>query len=166
MLKKVALAAALCAALYSNAASALTQTATIGVSATISGTCTISATALAFGSLVTTSSNTDVNSTVTVNCSNTLPYTVGIDDGAFAGAVGTHPRQMNSGGNRLGYQVYTDVAGGTIFDNNVGAGAGINIISGTGSGSAANITVFGRLPTQATPAFGAYTDTLTVTVSY
>ena len=162
MLKKVALAAALCAALYSNAASALTQTATIGVSATISGTCSISATALAFGSLVTTSSNTDVNATVTVNCSNTLPYTVGIDDGAFAGAVGTHPRQMNSGGSRLGYQVYTDAGHTTIFDN-VG---GTNIVSLNGTGLAAPFTVFGRLPIQATPAFGAYTDTLTVTVSY
>lgn len=166
MLKKVALAAALCAALYSTAASALTQTSTIAVSATISGTCTISATALAFGSLVTTSANTDVNSTVTVNCSNSLPYTVGIDDGAFAGAIGTHPRQMNSGGSRLGYQVYTNAPGGTIFDNNVGGGAGPNIISATGTGASVPITVFGRLPIQATPAAGAYTDTLTVTVSY
>lgn len=166
MLKKVALAAALCAALYSTAASALTQTTTIAVSATISGTCTISATALAFGSLVTTSANTDQTSTVSVNCSSTLPYTVGIDDGSFAGAVGTHPRQMNSAGSRLGYQVYMDAGRTTIFDNNVGAGTGPNIISLTGTGAAAPFTVYGRLPIQTTPTSGAYADTLTVTVSY
>jgi spore coat protein U-like protein len=39
-------------------------------------------------------------------------------------------------------------------------------VSGTGNGSAQSLTVYGRVPTQATPAPASYSDTVTVTINY
>ena len=163
MLKKVALAAALGAALVSNAALAGQATTTIAVSATITGGCTVAATAMAFGSIVLTSVNTDASSTLTVNCTSTVPYTIGINDGGNAG-LGTHNRQMFGGvGNNLPYQVYKDAARTLVFDS---LATDPNVDNGVGTGANQSFTVFGRVPVQPTPAAVAYSDSLTVTVFY
>ncbi|MCR6502850.1 spore coat protein U domain-containing protein [Shinella sp. CPCC 101442] len=39
-------------------------------------------------------------------------------------------------------------------------------MSGTGSGSQQDITIYGRVPAQNTPLAGTYTDTVVVTVTY
>ncbi len=44
--------------------------------------------------------------------------------------------------------------------------AGTVTVSGTGTGSAQNQTGYGRVPPQATPAAGTYTDTITATVTF
>jgi spore coat protein U-like protein len=167
MLKKVAFAAAASAALFSAPAMAGTATTTMGVSATINGTCSVTANPIAFGTVLLTNANTPASGSVSVNCTNGVAYVVGIDNGNFPGiplgapAVDTHGRQMDSGGNKLHYNIFTD-AGHATEVGNVGA----ENISGTGTGAAIVTTIFGLMPIQATPPAGAYADTLNVTVTY
>ncbi|WP_280527698.1 spore coat protein U domain-containing protein [Ciceribacter thiooxidans] len=39
-------------------------------------------------------------------------------------------------------------------------------MTGTGTGLTENVSVYGRVPAQSTPAPGTYTDTIVVTVTY
>lgn len=43
---------------------------------------------------------------------------------------------------------------------------GTDTLAGTGNGNVQNLTVYGRVPPQATPAAGVYTDTVAITVTY
>src|SRR5690349_21392447 len=142
---------------------AATTTSTFTVSITLVATCTInSASALNFGSSVgVLSSNIDQTSTVSVTCSNTTPYNIGLDAGTASGATVT-TRKMSSGGNSVNYSLYSDSGRATNWGNTVGT----DTVSATGNGAAQSYTVYGRVPSQSTPAPGAYTDTITVTVTY
>jgi spore coat protein U-like protein len=148
-------------ALGSQACLAATTTTTFNVSLTITSNCTVSATAMAFGSSGIISANIDASSTVTVTCTNTTPYSVGLDAGIGAGAT-VAVRKMTSGGATVDYSLYQDNGRSTIWGNTVGT----NTVGGTGSGSGQALTVYGRVPSQSTPAPGAYSDTITVTVTY
>ena len=53
-------------------------------------------------------------------------------------------------------------AGHTIVWGDTGAAT----VSGTGNGASQSYTVFGQVPAQTTPAPAAYSDTITVTVTY
>jgi spore coat protein U-like protein len=69
---------------------------------------------------------------------------------------------MTNGANTITYGLYQNAArtiawGGTI---------GTNTVAGTGTGLAQLTTVYGRVPGQATPSPGTYTDTIIVTVTY
>lgn len=142
-------------------AGAATSTTTFNVSLTVTASCTVSATGLAFGSTGVFTANIDASSTITVTCSNTTPYNVGLDVGTGAGAT-VAARKMTSGGNTATYTTYQNAGRTTVWGNTVGT----DTVSGTGNGSAQAITVYGRVPLQATPAAGSYTDTITVTVTY
>ena len=165
MFKKIALAAALGAVAFSPAANAGSVSGLLNVSATITGSCTVVTPAtLAFGNIISTlTTATDVNTTISVNCTSTLPYDIGID--ATGGAAGTN-RRMSDGAptpNFLNYQLFSDAAHATIWGNVVGT----STVPGTGSGSAQSVNVYGRVLVQSpTPPAGAYTDTLNVTVTF
>jgi len=142
-------------------AEAATTTTTFNVSLTITASCTVSATALSFGSSGVIAASIDNTSTVTVTCTNTTPYNVGLDAGTATGATVT-TRKMTSGGATVSYALYQNVGRTTNWGNTVGT----DTVAGTGSGSAQAVTVYGRVPAQSTPAPGAYSDTITVTVTY
>ena len=142
---------------------ALTSTTTFGVSATITPTCTInSASALNFGnSIGVMSANVEQSSTIQVTCTNTTPYTIGLDAGTGSGAT-VAVRKLTSGGATINYSLYTSNTYGTAW----GVTGGADTVAGTGNGAAQTYTVWGRIPPQTTPAPGTYTDTITVTVTY
>jgi spore coat protein U-like protein len=139
---------------------AATANTTFQITATVSATCLISATNLAFG----TYSGTAVNatSTVTVTCTNTTPYNVGLDAGTSTGANVNGRKMTGPGSATLGYSLYQDSAHTTIWGNTVGT----NTEAGTGSGSAQALTVYGQLPAGQFVAPGSYTDTITATITY
>ena len=58
--------------------------------------------------------------------------------------------------------LYSNSGRTVVWGNTVGT----NTIAGTGNGSVHNLTVYGSVPAQTTPAAGTYTDTITVTVTY
>jgi spore coat protein U-like protein len=141
---------------------AATSTATMTVQMVITATCTVnSASTLNFGTQGVLSTNVDQTSTVQVTCTNTTPYNIGLNAGTGTGAT-VALRKMTSGANTVNYTLYSNSGRTTVWGNTVGA----DTVAATGNGSAQSYTVYGRVPTQAAPAPGTYTDTITVTVTY
>nr|WP_230463626.1 spore coat U domain-containing protein [Burkholderia ubonensis] len=129
------------------------------VTATVDATCQITTTPLAFGTY--TGAQTDATSTVSVTCTNTTPYNVGLDAGLAPGATVT-TRAMSITGASLPYSLFQD-AGRTV---NWGNTVGTDTVAGTGNGSTQALTVYGRLAAGQLVTPGAYTDTITATITY
>ena len=130
------------------------------VNTTVVASCSVSAATLAFPnySLV----QDDGSTTVTVTCTNTTPYTLGLSAGTGSGATVT-TRKMTNGANTLNYSLYSDSARATVWGDVAGSG----LVTGlTGTGSAQNYTVYGRIPAGQAPVPGTYTDTITVTATF
>ncbi|MDB5543934.1 MAG: spore coat protein u [Hyphomicrobiales bacterium] len=127
--------------------------------------CTISFSAVAFGSNIDVLSGASVDSagTVTISCSNfgsnadaNVVVCIGMNDGANA------TRQMASGANKLSYDLYTDAARATRWDNVQASNPGYVLTAATPSIAA---PVYGRIAaTQTTAPVGAYLDSITPSV--
>lgn len=148
-------------------ANAFTAQNTFQVTATITSSCTVSGSALNFGSAIdplAAGVPLDATSTLTVTCSNTTPYAVSLNAGTNAGGASNFTaRTMKSGANTLGYQLYMDSGRTTVFGDGTSSSS---TKSGTGTGSSQSISVYGRVPSLAGVVPGAYTDTVTVTITY
>jgi spore coat protein U-like protein len=131
------------------------------VSATVLSTCNVSATTVGFGTVGSLGSNVDSTGTVSAQCSNTLPYSVSLNGGT-SGATDPTQRKMAQGANLVTYGLYRDSARSLPWGSTIGT----NTVAGTGSGASQNITVYGRVPPQATGPVGTYNDTIVVTVTY
>ena len=141
---------------------AATATSTFTVQVSITATCTInSASTLNFGTVGVLAGNTDQTSTIQVTCTNTTPYNIGLNAGTGTGAT-VAVRKMTSGANTVNYSLYSNSGRTTVWGNTIGT----DTQAATGNGSAQSYTVYGRVPAQATPAPGTYTDTITVTLTY
>jgi spore coat protein U-like protein len=149
--------------------SSTTDTADHNVYATQNGSCSTSVTAhLAFGAYDPVGANAttpaDATATLSVNCTNQMPYTVTAGQGANAatGSTASVPlRQMASGANRLGYFIYQN-SGRTLVLGNTSA-TGIALV---GMGSAAPTTIYGRIPAGQNKPVGTYSDTIIMTVTF
>jgi spore coat protein U-like protein len=141
---------------------AATATTTMTVQMTITATCLVnSASTLNFGTQGVLSTNVDQTSTVQVTCTNTTPYNIGLDAGTGTGAT-VATRKLTSGATTVNYTLYSNSTRTTVWGNTVGT----DTVAATGNGAAQSYTVYGRVPPQAAPAPGTYTDTITVTVTY
>jgi len=150
------------AALLPVAATAGTITGNLPVQIIITGDCTFVAGNMDFGTHTNTLSNIDVAGSVTVNCTNTLPYTISLNQGGGSGAT-VALRQATSGSNTLDYELYTDANRTTLWgDGSLGTIAQ----GGVGTGSAQPIDVYGRVIAQSTPPSGTYTDSVTATITW
>ena len=158
---KSALAAAavgfLALGLASTPAVAATANTTFSVTASVAATCSISASTLAFGAYTGVVNN--ATTTLSVYCTNTTPYNVGLDAGLSGGTVTT--RAMKSGANTLAYWLYSDTNRTVNWGNTTGSWVG-----GTGTGSAQTLTVYGQIPAGEPMFIGSYSDTITATVTY
>ncbi|UXH79395.1 Csu type fimbrial protein [Roseateles amylovorans] len=163
----VGLALMATAAATSVTATASTVGTTFQVTATIVSACTVSGSTLNFGSAIdplATATPLDGTSTLTVTCSNTTPYAVALNAGANAGGASNFSaRTMTNGANTLAYQLYLDSGRSTVWGDGT---ASSSTKAGTGSGSAQTLSVYGRIPSLANVVPGAYTDTVTVTITY
>ena len=155
------------AALLPAWAQASTASNTFQVQATVISSCQVAGTSLNFGGSIdplAAATPLDATSTLTVVCTNTTPYTVALNAGANAGgAANFSARTMKSGSNTLGYQLYLDTARSTVWGDGT---ASSSTSAGTGTGNSQSLTIYGRLPSLANVIPGAYTDTVTVTISY
>jgi len=143
-------------------ASAATASGSFQVTLTIQGACSVqSASDLAFGSQTSIPSNLDATSTIGVQCSNTTPYTIGLSAGVGAGAT-VAARLLTVGGSTIPYSIYRDSNHTQVW----GVTAAVDTQGGTGNGAVQSYTAYGRAPPVASPAVGAYTDTVAVTVTY
>lgn len=141
---------------------AASTTSTFAVQVAITATCTInSASTLNFGTQGVLGTNVDQTSTLQVTCTNTTPYNIGLDAGTGSGAT-VATRKLTSGGATVNYSLYSDSGRTTVWGTTIAT----DTVAGTGNGAAQSYTVYGRIPTQTTPAPGNYADTITVTVTY
>lgn len=129
--------------------------------ATVIKNCTVSATSLNFGSSGVISANIDQTSNVQVLCTKTTPYNIGLNAGTAPGATVT-TRKMTNGAKQINYSLFQNAGRTTNWGNTVGT----DTVASTGTGATQNFSVFGRVPPQTTPAPGAYSDTIVVTVTF
>jgi spore coat protein U-like protein len=154
--------ALLSAVLASPPANAAASTTTLAVTVTVPATCQITATALAFGVY---SGVVDLEpSTLTIICTNTTPYTVGLNAGLGTNPVATvTTRHMNGPAPAgLAYALYRDNAR-TL---NWGQTIGTDTMSGSGNGSSQVLTVYGRIAAGQFVNPGSYGDTIIATITY
>lgn len=143
------------ALLASGTAIAADATGTLAIEATVLNACSVSTTPVVFGEVGLTS--VTGNGTVIVNCTIASPFTVALDGGS-SGDISN--RQLTNGtGDTFGYQLYTAANNVTVW------GDGTTGDTQAGIGPNDTLTVYAATTTVPSAA-GAYTDFVTVTVTY
>lgn len=129
------------------------------VSATVLDTCILVVPAtMAFGNY--SGSVVDAQSDISVTCTGSTSWDVAISAG---GSTDISAREMTGVGlDTLSYQLYTDGSRSTVF----GDGTTGSKVTGTGAGSIQTVPIYGRIPASQYSDVDAYTDTVTVTLSY
>ncbi|ALL37930.1 spore coat protein U domain-containing protein [Serratia marcescens] len=151
-------------------AQADSKTATLGVSATLLSACeagsssggNVSFGTLNFGTLYFLSTATSVAGqqnagAIRVKCTNGTSYSVLLGGGQSGNTAARY--LQSAAGQRVNYNLYTNAAHSTIWDNLTG-------VSQTANGTDNWLPVYGMIPAQATPPTGSYTDTVQVTINW
>ncbi|WP_192256484.1 Csu type fimbrial protein [Mesorhizobium silamurunense] len=140
-------------------AGTLAASPTFTINALVAANCLVSTHDIDFGSTGALSANVDTTGQVSVTCTPAAAYTVSLN----GGTTGSPPaaRKMSKGAETVTYGLYKDADRTQPWGDAAGS-----TVPGTGSGIAQNLTVYGRVPPQATPSAGVYTDTVVVTVTY
>ena len=160
----VRLAASMSAAVFVFSVNAASVTTTIPVSATVIQSCTITAGPVSFGHYNGISgAATDVIATMSPTCTTGKRYAISLDAGVGAGASASARMLTGPGGARLMYGIYTDAARTTVWGD--GSNGTVQKF-GLGNGTVQPIQMYGRLPAEQNSTVGAYSDTLTVTLTY
>jgi len=145
---------------------AATSTSNLAVTLTVTANCTISATSLPFGTTSSLATVLNQTGSLGVTCTNTTPYTVGLDGGnVVASTVAIRLMAGTSTGNTtttVPYQLYADAARTTIWGNTTGAW-----MAGVGNGGTQTLTVYGQVPVAAiTPKPDLYSSTVVATITF
>lgn len=160
---KAALALLLLSSMLTGVANAAgTATTTLPVSMTITAGCTVTAVPVAFTTQSTLGTVTAASGSLGVTCTNTTPYSVGLDKGNGSGSTTQSRKMTGPSGALINYGLWQNANFTTNFGNTVGTDA----VPGTGNGTAQTISVFGQVPAQNSPAPGSYADVVNVTVSF
>jgi len=150
-------------AAQSTTAAADATNATMPVAATVVATCVAVATPLVFGNYASTGADpADADSRVTVTCTPGAAYEVALNAGQNSSDVAARKLKGASDEDFLDYSIYSDASRTQVW----GDSTGVNTVSGTGLGAEQVLSVYGRMPAQQVAPLGAYTDVVTVTVSY
>ncbi|MEM7301674.1 MAG: spore coat U domain-containing protein [Pseudomonadota bacterium] len=130
--------------------------------AAVQSTCNVTSTAMDFGIASTLTSAIDTSATIQVSCTAGASYFIALN-GGNAGATDPTMRQMSLGAQNVTYGIYRNAA----RTQGWGSLVGTNTVAGSMGGSGINShTAYGRVPAQATPGTGTYTDTIVVTLTY
>ena len=122
-------------------------------------TCTIGTTDLDFGVRGVLNAAITGQSAIDVACTRGTSWSVTLDNGQ-SGTPASR-RMTSSAGDCLSYNLFRDAGRLSLW----GAPADMQA-TGTGTGAAKRLPVYGRVPVQSTPRPGAYTDRITATVKY
>ena len=163
-MKRLALILSAAAVSVTGSAYSATATTSMPVTALVVNVCAVAALPLAFGTYdPTSSSNLDGTATVTVTCSLNTAYNVRMSAGSNGGGISARKMLIGGGGtDLLPYSLFRD----SNRTQNWGETDGNDTTSGTGSGLPQLLTVYGRIAGSENVPAGAFTDTVTVTVSY
>jgi spore coat protein U-like protein len=136
-----------------------TDTTHFTLTVVIQNACTISANPLSFGNYA--GALLDATTTLSITCTNLAPYTVGLNAGTSTGATVTNRKMTGPGGALLNYSLYSNSSYTTNWGNSTGSW-----VTGTGTGAAQRLTVYGQIPANQNRISGTYTDTITATITY
>jgi len=131
-----------------------------GVNATVLSTCAVSATALNFGTYAGALINN--TSVLTVTCTNTTVFNIGLNAGTATGATVTTRKMTGPASATLNYKLFRDGA----LTQNWGNTVGTDTLLSQSNGTALQYSVFGQMPAGQSLKPGSYTDTITATVTY
>jgi spore coat protein U-like protein len=142
-------------------------TGTMDVSTSIPVSCTVAAlTHMAFSTAIvsTTAQSHDAEGSFRVNCTNAGLYGISIPVSANGGSATQRRMHSSASGGHLRYDVFASAAArravGPLYPTAASSTGQV------GDGTDHDVVLYGRIPVQAAPATGTYTDTLTVTVAY
>lgn len=142
------------------AAFAGSATSTLTVNASVAANCTIQNATLKFGAydpvVANAASPLDNSTTITVACTKGFIPTIGMS--------GQGARSMSDGTDSLTFELYKDVAGGTLWGDGT-TGTVFTPPSAPGKGGAA-YTIFGRIFGGQDVGVGAYSGSVTATVNF
>lgn len=166
--KLIAACAAGAALALTSPAMASPETGTVAVSATLTAACSIGDGTLAFGSFNSITANADGTLSDAADKDNdtgAISYVCSNGATATLGIAGAHDDagqlNMSDGTHSLPYNIYTD-SGRTAQVT-----PGVTNVALTEDGTERTIVLYGRVPgATANKPIGAYTDTLTLTVTY
>lgn len=145
-----------CTAVTGSATTLSTMTARL----VINPSCTISANPLNFGT-VTAVTGLTATSNLSATCTLNGAYTLALNGGSVTGTVNARRMRLGAGPNTIDYQLYRDAARTLVWGNTAGS-----LVTGTGTGAAQSISVFGRVPPQGPKPPGVYSDTITATITF
>ena len=146
------------------AAQAGTATATMPVSLTLNANCSLTANALSFPAATSLATALTANTTLGVTCTQTTPYTIGLDQGSTTGSAIAMRLLAGTEGNmfKVQFKLFRDAA----LSQNWGDTVGTDTEAGTGTGRLQNVTVYGQVPVQIEPKPGTYSTNVTATVTF
>ena len=143
-------------------------TSTMSVSTTVRHACSIDTTPMAFGTydgvVANASSALHATATVISTCTSGSAAQITMNGGASAGSGSTDVpvRRLTAGASEyLVYQVYSDVARGTVWGNTASTG-----VAFTGTGVPQILSAYGSVLAAQPAALGVYSDQLVVTITY
>lgn len=129
------------------------------VTASPQPTCTILTTDLDFGVKGVLNAAINGQSAISLTCTQGASWSVVLDGGQSGSPAA---RQMKSAaGDGVSYNLYRDAGRSSLWGLTTDAQA-----SGTGTGTAQSLPVYGRVPVQTTPKPGAYSDRVVATIRY
>ena len=129
--------------------------------------CRVTTTGLNFGAYdVFSATPRDTAGTVTVACDRTPPTDVTVWIGPSSTSGGFQPRQMRhaSKADRMNYNLFTTASMTTVWGDG-SAGTSTVLLRKVNRNRPVTTTIYGRIPPGQNVSVGAYTDTLTVTIT-
>lgn len=147
------------AAIYTNGSAS----AQFNVTLALQADCSIAADPLDFGTTGVLGTALNQTTTITVTCTNTTPYNIGLDGGTVANStVDNRLMAGTSSGDTVSFQLYQDAAHSSVWGNTQDT----DTVGAVGTGVPQAMTVYGQVPAQDTPAPDTYLTTVTATVYF
>jgi spore coat protein U-like protein len=156
----VGLLLALVSSFPAGPAAAAIATTTFQVTTNVNAACTIAAANLAFADY--TNTQLDGQSEITLTCTNSAIWNIGLDAGTSTAATVTTRAMTGTGSAKINYELFSDPTRTTNWGNTVGT----DTVSGVGTGAVEIVNVYGRIPAAQNPAVGGYADTITATITF
>ena len=164
-MRKIAFGLAMGLLGISSTAFAATTVGSFNVKITIVDNCVFTTGGLSdldFGTKGVLATQLTLSSSIKVQCTNNTPYTIALDAGQAPGATTSTRQMVGPFSAKINYSLWRDAA----FTQNWGNVAGTDTNGGRGTGSEVIFPIFATVPAQTTPAAGAYSDTIAVTITY
>ncbi len=161
---RTTLGAAVAACCCASLAQANPVTDTFDVTATVVAACIVDAGDLSFGNYNPVAGTAvDASSTISVTCTNGSGYSIGLSAGASADEGARAMAHASEPGESLAYGLFKDIG----LTENWGGIDLADRVTGTGTGTSQDHTVYGRVfASQSTAFVGSYADTITASVYF